>query len=335
MGLSAALLLSTLLLPTVIGAVECDPVPLAVIGSTTGDVTPADSAWFAVRIHRGLMRSGGYRIVDAGHATARYRECIGDESQMECTIDAGRAVGAHKVLVWQLNSHSGVRHISAYVVDVVAGTTLGSAWRRCSCDVRDVGRQIGSLLEELDLLTPSTIRKPPLSESRIVSEVIVGTLSGSAGLVAGAAIGGSMASCGRNSKMFCGMGEAIMVGAFGLVLGSSAGVTIVGSAGNESGSWGSAFLGALAGAATGGFLAIFAASDETGLLVLTPLITAAGATICFNLTRRYDTPAYGDDMAIIDVRGGRIGIGVPGLMFRTNPVDGVATRSVDLVRVRF
>ena len=333
MGLSAALLLSTLLLPTVIGAVERDPVPLAVIGSTTGDVTPADSAWFAVRIHRGLMRSGGYRIVDAGHATARYRECIGDESQMECTIDAGRAVGAHKVLVWQLNSHSGVRHISAYVVDVVAGTTLGSAWRRCSCDVRDVGRQIGSLLEELDLLTPSTIRKPPLSESRIVSEVIVGTLSGSAGLVAGAAIGGSMASCGRNSKMFCGMGEAIMVGAFGLVLGSSTGVTIVGSAGNETGSWGGAFLGALAGSLVGGVVAI--AAESEGLLFLAPLATVAGATTGFNLTRRYDTPEYGDDMAVIDVRGGRIGIGAPGLMFRANPVDGVATRSVDIVRVHF
>ena len=333
MGLSTALLLSTLLLPTVIGAVERDPVPLAVIGSTTGDVTPADSAWLAARIHRGLTRSGGYRIVDAGDATARYRECIGEESQMECTIDAGRAVDAHKVLVWQLNSHSGVRHISAYVVDVVAGTTLGSAWRRCSCDVRDVGRQIGSLLEELDLLTPSTIRKPPLSESRIASEVIVGTLSGSAGLVAGAAIGGSMASCGRNSMIGCGMGEAIMGGIFGLIFGSSTGVTVVGGAGNETGSWGGAFLGALAGALVGGVVAT--AAEDDGLLLLTPLATAAGATIGFNLTRRYDTPAYWEDMAIIDVRGGRIGIGAPGLMFRTNPVDGVATRSVDVVRVRF
>ena len=128
------------------------------------------------------------------------------------------------------------------------------------------------------------------------------------------------------------MGEAIVGGVIGGLAGCTAGVSVAGSVGDETGSVGGAFLGTLLGSAAGFALALGTPTDEEfGLLVLTPTVAALGATIGFNLDRRYDPPAYAGSAAVIDIRDGQTHLSVPRVGLRVHPVDGTLLRSVVLV----
>ena len=79
---------------------------------------------------------------------------------------------------------------------------------------------------------------------------------------------------------------------------------------------------------TGSFLATLAGS----VLGLGPI----GATIGFNLTRRYELPPTESDTALINLSDGQVSLAVPRVYFRPDPFGGRGlTQRVALVRVRF
>jgi hypothetical protein len=138
---------------------------------------------------------------------------------------------------------------------------------------------------------------PALDGSRVGGEIAVATLL----LVGGAYVGGRI---GYEAALDCpreyeGCGDDALLhgglpgGAIGGVIGATAGVFVIGNLGDETGSlW--ATLGGSGGGALFATAAILWSSDGgnnqigTGSVLLLLAAPIAGATIGFNLTRRYD-----------------------------------------------
>jgi hypothetical protein len=168
--------------------------------------------------------------------------------------------------------------------------------------------------------------KPPLNAIRITGEILAGEVGGIGGAVAGFAVGFVMDYAIFVSLLEIKEPEGLMpctvIGAVaGYTFGTAGGVYLVGSIGNETGS----FWAALAGSSVG----------IMGIWVwgLGPPI---GATIAFNLTRRYDSPHTESRTALINFSDGQMSLAVPRVYFRPHPFDaGSLSQSVDLVRVTF
>lgn len=139
--------------------------------------------------------------------------------------------------------------------------------------------------------------KPPLSGGRITGEILVGGVGGIVGGLGGGFIGAGVAGEGYPEELVGG----IIGGSIGYTLGCSIGVYLVGNIGNETGD----FLATLGGGILGGLAGIFAITAiikdlENGAVRLVVRVAVAlvgppiGATIGFNLTRRYKSPPASD-----------------------------------------
>ncbi len=176
----------------------------------------------------------------------------------------------------------------------------------------------------LDVAGEQKDGKPPLSSTRIITELFFGGVGGFAGLFLGMLIAHLVIAAvdvvfGTDLE-----GEqTAVVGVLNIMLfavsalGSATGVYIVGVSGEQTGSFLATMGGAAVGLGVGIVVALIteAVSDRQGIAEIV-LFTAPTicATIGFNLTRRYDPPLAGSEAAPPNVR------------------DGL---SVDLLRVRF
>jgi hypothetical protein len=113
-------------------------------------------------------------------------------------------------------------------------------------------------------------------------------------------------------------------------------VYFVGSIGDQTGSFlttlGGSMLGSGVGLASGWKMA--GQSD----LIMLPIyfLSSIGATVGFNLTRRYDSPPAESETALINVRNGRMSLAVPRVYLQTDSFGrGGLSQNVDLARVRF
>lgn len=135
---------------------------------------------------------------------------------------------------------------------------------------------------------------PRIDELRIVGEVLAGSATGFVGLLmaggVGFAIHQALDPCGTS---FCNAGGGIVGAEIGLVVAAPIGVYLVGTLGDQTGSFGATMLGSLAGGAAGTAIALtgIATSQEVvmglgiGVAIAGPLV---GSVIGFNFTRRYE-----------------------------------------------
>ncbi|MBI1927859.1 HEAT repeat domain-containing protein [Candidatus Poribacteria bacterium] len=233
-----------------------------------------------------------------------------------------------------------VRAEAAYVLGQIGGPaksavpSLIAALRDESSWVHDSAalalKQVG--VKQVDV---NMSMRPPLSLGRIAGEIAVGAGGGLIGLLAGARIGQSSGY---------GIGIAIVGTITGFTLGCSLGVYLVGNIGNETGS----FLATWGGSILGGVPAYFGVvigygavagdgdvPDWAPLVGLGMLSQSTGATIGFNLTRRYESPPTAGN-ALLNFDEGQVRLAVPTILFRLDPYDrGNFTQSVNLVKVRF
>jgi hypothetical protein len=155
--------------------------------------------------------------------------------------------------------------------------------------------------------------KPPLSGGRLGGEFLLGAAAGIGGGFLGAVIGVGVTKDGCEGEDWCGLGGAIVGGYIGAVLAPPMAVYLVGASGDQTGSVGATFGGALLGGAVGlaAGIGVGRANTELGVGVAMagPVV---GAMVGFNLSRRYKVsaspPAVG---SLITVDRGRVALGAP------------------------
>lgn len=199
---------------------------------------------------------------------------------------------------------------------------------------------VGILLMLIFGFTASGEEKPPLSGQRVAGEILAGVTGGSAAVIAGAAIlGRTFPASDDDSWEAVAVDFLVDLGLAYIVcypLASSVAVYLVGSVGAETGSFwatlGSDLLGAVFGALGG--LTLAEGSPEVGIALLFagPVI---GATIGFNRTRRYKSPAE-SETALVNFQNGQMSLAVPRIHFRVDTFGRRAlSQNIDLLRVRF
>ncbi len=162
--------------------------------------------------------------------------------------------------------------------------------------------------------------KPPLRPGRMIGQVIIG---GAVGGFIG--MGGVMAGViterivnGPCSGDWCGLGGALLGFAAGYTFGSALGVKIIGSRGNETGSFGAGIIGAVAGFWFWYFA--FAGNSEDAWLANFWLWPPVGATLFFNATRRYKKTSP-PNHALLNFNENHFQFGVPSIVVR--PIHSV------------
>jgi len=127
--------------------------------------------------------------------------------------------------------------------------------------------------------------RPPLSAGRVVGELVVGGLAGIGGAYVGGYIG--LATCTDHSGEFACLGNVLIGGYVGGVVAMSLGVYAIGSAGDETGSFGATLGGAALGSLAG--IAVAAGGNDDGAAVIGLIgMPIAGALLGFNLSRHRD-----------------------------------------------
>jgi hypothetical protein len=187
-----------------------------------------------------------------------------------------------------------------------------------------VGLADGSVVYDFD----KSMWIPPLNRNRIWGEILAGA---GIGFIGGKAIentgyGGNMAG--------------IVILGVGVPIGSAIGVTIVGSIGNEKGSFNRALAGSYLGIFAGALTTAFMNRGEEPNYTLNQFIiytcSAIGATIGFNSTRRYKTPPAETETGILNFNEGQMSLAAPRMYFRPNPfVRADLVQTIDLVSMRF
>jgi hypothetical protein len=136
--------------------------------------------------------------------------------------------------------------------------------------------------------------RPRLDGLRITGELFAGSATGFVGLLVagwtGFAINQELDPCGGS---FCNVGGGIIGAEIGLVTAAPIGVYLVGSAGDQTGSFAATMLGSFAGGAAGTAIVLTGMATRqdvviglgAGVAIAAPLI---GSVIGFNFTRRYD-----------------------------------------------
>src|SRR5262245_21881670 len=157
---------------------------------------------------------------------------------------------------------------------------------------------------------------PPLSSGRLAVELIPGAAAGVGGGFVGAVIGVAMTKDSCTGEEWCGLGGAIVGGYIGATLVPPFAVYLVGAAGDQTGSLGATFGGALLGGAAGLISGIAVGQKNAplglGIAMAGPVI---GATVGFNLTRRYrDSGPSLAPGSLVRVDGGHAALGVPLVM---------------------
>ena len=129
-----------------------------------------------------------------------------------------------------------------------------------------------------------THETPPVSFSRITSEILFGSICGLAGVLVGGA--GGLALAGDESGESETYG-AIFIGALaGWSVGNALGIYVVGSAEDQAGSFPMTLLGSAAGAAIVVMSIAALDPDHPAFLVAAASLPLAGGIVGFNLTRR-------------------------------------------------
>jgi len=169
---------------------------------------------------------------------------------------------------------------------------------------------------------------PPLHADRITNELIWGVLSG-------AVTGAVFLSVFRNDVFkehpfisnlsFKQDMELYYPMYIGAVLGSTFCVHFIGKTGDETGSFYTSLLGSSIG-----FLLSLPFENKDWRLILPPI----GATIGFNITRRYDDTDQ--ESSLISIRKGRTQIGIPKMSINTKPYNAKSFLYViSLVQMKF
>lgn len=188
--------------------------------------------------------------------------------------------------------------------------------------------------------------KPPLSVMRIAGESLLGEVGGLVGIFPTFftyySLVGDEENASAAREVFA---DTMAFGVWSLCYAT--GVYMVGSMGNERGS----FLATMSGAAAGlgvniASILIISAIDaewessEDGSVFLGFIVVGSlptiGAIIGFNMTRRYHSSSAKSETALINCRDGKMSLAVPRVYFRTDPFGrGNLSQRVDLLRVRF
>ncbi|TET45264.1 hypothetical protein E3J62_07905 [candidate division TA06 bacterium] len=168
--------------------------------------------------------------------------------------------------------------------------------------------------------------KPP---PRIAEEIFAGVVGGLVGGAIGGGIGWAIGSgVERGSEPLTEYPEllgAALGATVGYVLGSPIGVYNAGDTENETGN----FLATLGGGVAGGFLGLLIGG--VGALPGIPI----GATVGFNMTRRYKTPPPPEN-GLINIKDGRMRLATPKIYLQPDPLDKkTLIHNADLVIATF
>jgi hypothetical protein len=131
--------------------------------------------------------------------------------------------------------------------------------------------------------------RPPLNAGRVAGEILSGTVCGTVCGIALATAGWALTynynpEFGDFSRL-TGLSWAYIGASIGFIIGTPLGVWIVGSIGNETGSFFAALGGSFLGALTVVLATqIFKSEDFSLIYLALPIV---GSTIAFNMTRRY------------------------------------------------
>ena len=181
--------------------------------------------------------------------------------------------------------------------------------------------------------------KPPLNTGKVAGELLAGCVLGAAAGMGGAYLGASISilDTGRSfGDIIAGAGLGMMAA---YPLGCALGVYLVGNLGNETGSFGSALLGAYGGMVVWGGSAIalnkLSPTSSTvaslAFLVIPPLF----ATLAFNKSRRYKNP-QAVSASLLNFRDGKMDIGFPAIrVLPSAPGSSKLDWEVNLASVEF
>lgn len=152
------------------------------------------------------------------------------------------------------------------------------------------------LLAAAALAAPAPLRAAQQTDSLPAAPTIrplgVATLGGAlgsgAGLVGGALVGYSAASCGSSSEWFCGLDEALMGAVLGSAVGAALGANLAAHRAGGSPSFGWTFLASLGGVLVGGGVSALAAQvDDSGSLPLIGFTVGQGLVAGLAATARW------------------------------------------------
>lgn len=188
------------------------------------------------------------------------------------------------------------------------------------------------LLEQwLMVKEESKVDRPPLSAGRIGVEVLAGILGEYGGVMLAVLINKATHDC--QDCLDHSLTTAV-VGGVGWAAGSCLGVYWTGSRSNQAGSVLATFSGAVGGTVLA-LVNLALVGEDSAVRWLSLFAAPIGATIGFNLTRRYKSPP-GTATALIDIRDGQMRLVVPTIRVQPDCYNrGTFTQNVDLVKVRF
>ena len=206
--------------------------------------------------------------------------------------------------------------------DSVSGKEEVIYWQRGEDFIRKVQMAIVRREREMGNRTILDI-KPPLEPGRVAMEMILGG--------AGAFVGTIIPIWLISGESFEGSGSfTMLISVLGMnTLGSALGVWLVGSAGEQTGS----FPITLVGSTAGMLVAVILSEVTNGLsfLVVPPL----GAVIAFNQTRRYDSTFAGTS-SLFHYRNGAWNVGYPAVQMHISPSgSGALVGRISLVEIHF
>ncbi len=184
--------------------------------------------------------------------------------------------------------------------------------------------------------------KPPLKGGQVAGEILNGVVGEFLGMIGGmlpgAVLGGIIGEIAGDDSEGTAYYGALLGAIFGMPLGSAWGVYMAGDTENQSGSFLATLGGSLLGIVVGVSLLHYAGDEgviETIGGVLVWFSPPIGATIGFNLTRRYKSPPT-SETALINFSDGQMRLEVPQISFYPDRyARGTFTQRVDLVKVRF
>ena len=183
--------------------------------------------------------------------------------------------------------------------------------------------------------TASGEEKPPLSGPRVAGEILAGAAGGFAGMIAGYEI--LMETYSDNDEGFDGLVEAVLAYIVCYPLASSAAVYLVGSVGDETGSFwatlGMDIVGVFSGAMVGAAMA--ETSNAEGFIAVLFAAPVIGATLGFNWSRRYKSPAESEP-ALVNFQNGQMSLALPRIHSRVDTFGRrTLSQNIDLLRARF
>ena len=201
-------------------------------------------------------------------------------------------------------------------IDPATGQQKEKAIRRGEETIREIRQAI--LRKQLQKGSQTDISsRPPLNAARILGELLLGEI----GFIAGglSIMGPALAATGGKTPDGAESAPIVLSAISLSALGCAAGVWLVGTAGEQSGSFRAALLGSAAGIA--GIMIGALINENIGSRL--GFLPAIGGTIGFNLTRRYDV-STGEGNSFQHVRTGtwRLSYRVGALPARV-PRDGM------------